>query len=130
MHVSDADQTHVLGVVASWSLAGWGAGVRLRYATGMPRTPVVSALYDARSDAYQPVLGALATTRLPDFVQLDARLERRFALGRLTLDAYLDVQNVTARRNPEEIVYSSDYTRRGYLTGLPTVAVVGARLGF
>jgi TonB family protein len=126
----DYDQTHVLGVVASYEYRGWAAGVRLRYTTGVPRTPVIGAFYDARGDQFQPVFGAQNTIRVPDFVQLDARVEKTFALRRVSLNVFLDVQNVTNRANPEEIVYSYDFTRRAYITGLPALAVFGARLSF
>jgi hypothetical protein len=43
---------------------------------------------------------------------------------------FADVQNVTDRKNAEEIVYSADFKRRGTITGLPTIAVVGGRLEF
>ncbi|MGZ6028562.1 MAG: dTMP kinase [Myxococcaceae bacterium] len=46
------------------------------------------------------------------------------------LTLYLDVENVTAHQNAEEYVYSFDYARRGIITGLPTIAVVGARVDF
>jgi len=105
-------------------------GLRLRYASGFPRTPVVGAFFDARGDQFQPRLGAINATRLPDFVQLDLRIDRTITWSRVALELYLDVQNVTYQRNPEEIVYSRDYTQRRYLTGLPTLAVLGARVLF
>jgi len=40
------------------------------------------------------------------------------------------VQNVTNRANPEELVYNYDFTKRAYITGLPTLAVLGLRLQF
>jgi hypothetical protein len=126
----DYDQTHVLGVVASYELRGWVFGARFRYATGMPRTPVIGAFYDSRGDQYQPVFGPHNSIRVGDFFQLDLRVERGFRIWRTRLTAYLDVQNVTARKNPEELTYSYDFTRRGTITGLPTLAVVGARLVF
>jgi hypothetical protein len=46
------------------------------------------------------------------------------------LRLYLDVQNVTYRRNAEELAYSADYSQRGAITGLPTLAVLGARVTF
>lgn len=127
----DYDQTHVLGVVASYEYRGWIAGVRFRYTSGMPRTPVVGAFYDARGDQYQPIFGAQNSIRIPDFVQLDVRLEKTFTFRRgLSLNLFVDVQNVTNRANAEEIVYDFNFTRRGYITGLPTLAVVGARFQF
>lgn len=56
------------------------------------------------------------------------RLARTFALGKASLETYVDVQNVTNRANPEEIVYSLDYAQRRYITGLPLLPVAGARL--
>jgi TonB family protein len=126
----DYDQTHVLGVVASYEWRGWAAGVRFRYTTGMPRTPVVGAFYDGRGDQYQPIFGAQNTIRIPDFVQLDVRLEKTFSFRRLTLNVFLDVQNVTNRANPEEIVYNPSFTKPAYITGLPTLAVLGLRVQF
>lgn len=126
----DFDQTHALTLVASYAYRGWSFGLRLRYASGLPRTPVVGAFFEARDDQFQPRLGATNTTRLPDFVQLDLRIDRTITWARAALELYLDVQNVTYQRNPEEIVYSRDYTQRRYLTGLPTLAVLGARVLF
>src|SRR5262249_22299758 len=100
----DFDQTHVLGVVASYEFHGWVAGARFRYTSGVPRTPVIGSFYDARGDQFQPVFGAHNSIRLPDFIQLDLRLERTFTFrGGLSLNAYLDVQNITNRKNPEEV---------------------------
>jgi hypothetical protein len=42
----------------------------------------------------------------------------------------LDVQNVTSRKNPEEIAYSADFSKRDYISGLPILAVMGARVEF
>jgi TonB family protein len=126
----DQDQTHVVTAIASYDIgAGFEAGVRLRAATGFPRTPVVGAYYDARVDAYQPVFGAQNSERIPPFFQADARIAKRFTFGKTTeLEIYLDVQNVTDRQNPEEIVYSRDYSQRAFITGLPILPVAGARL--
>jgi hypothetical protein len=126
----DFDQTHVLGVVASYEYRGWAAGVRFRYTSGMPRTPVIGAFYDGRDDQYQPIFGAQNSTRIPDFVQLDVRLEKTFSFRRLSLNVFIDVQNITNRANPEELVYNYDFTKKAYITGLPTLAVLGLRLSF
>jgi len=133
LRLFDFDQTHVLTVVASWAWRGLTVGARFRYTTGFPRTPVVGAYYDARDDRFDPLFGAQNTIRLPAFVQLDARADYAWKLRRATIDVYLDVQNVTDQRNAEEIVYHDDYSnhaRPGYVTGLPTLAVAGARVEF
>ena len=119
----------MLAVVASQEVGRWTFGARFRATSGLPRTEVVGSTYDAKSDRYDPLFGPQNGLRIPAFFQLDAKIERSFALGAgVQLSAFLDVQNVTARQNAEEIVYSNDYRRRDTIRGLPTLAVVGVRL--
>ncbi len=128
----DYDQTHVLTALASYDV-GWGVevGVRARVASGYPRTPVHGSYYDGRKNRYEPVLGDYNTERLPTFYQLDARVAKRFKLGEDNeIEAYLDVQNVTNRENPEEVAYSPDYSEKRYITGLPLLPVLGAKWSF
>jgi hypothetical protein len=125
------DQTHVLSAVASLDLRwGFELGGRFRYTTGYPRTPVTGTYFDVKSGTYEPFFGPINSIRIPDFVQLDVRLSKRFAIAQSTLETYLDVQNVTNRANPEEIVYSLDYSQRRTITGLPILPVLGARLSW
>lgn len=123
----DHDQPHLITLVAGWQRGRWSLGTRVRVASGEPRTEVIGAFVDARSGRYQPILGEHNGLRLPVFAQLDARAERQLDLGGGEFALYLEVQNVSSRRNAEEIVYSADYGDRGYLTGLPVLAVLGAR---
>ncbi len=125
----DGDQPHVLTIVATQELGAWSLGARFRFASGLPRTPVVGSFYDARDDVFQPAFGPQNSTRLPDFWQLDVRVDRSFALGRTArLLVYLEGLNVTDHANAEEYVYNVDFTRRATITGLPAVAVLGARV--
>ncbi|HVZ89892.1 MAG TPA: TonB family protein [Polyangia bacterium] len=127
----DYDQTQALGIVASYQLGhGWDVGTRFRYTTGFPRTPVIGAYYDAANAQYDPVFGAHNSIRIPSFYQLDARLEKSITYRRLKINLFLDVQNITDRQNPEEIIYNYNFTQRAYITGFPTLAIVGARLEF
>lgn len=127
----DYDQPHVLTVVASQAFGAWTVGLRGRYASGNPRTPVIGGVYNARDDRVEPVFGAQNTTRIPPFWQLDLRVERAVRLGQTTRAVlYADVQNVTNRQNAEELVYSADFRRQGSIKGLPLVAVVGGRFEF
>ncbi len=124
----DFDQTHVLTALVSWDLgAGVEIGARFRYATGAPRTPVIGSYFDNRTDQFQPMYGAHNADRLPAFVQLDARVAKRFRVQGGDAEVYLDLQNATDRANAEEIVYSSDFSRRGTIRGLPILPVIGAR---
>ena len=126
--LSDYDQTHVLTAVASYALPkGFEVGARVRASSGFPRTPVLGALYDSRRDLYSPLFGATNSSRIPAFVQVDLRVTKRFPTRFGAFEAYLEVQNVTDRSNDEEIVYTSDYRRKNYLTGFPFLPVFGVR---
>jgi TonB family protein len=127
----DQDQTHVLALLASYDLGkGFEVGSRFRYSTGMPRTPVVGSYLNSLNGYYEPVFGAHNSTRIPAFYQLDVRGEKGFVMQKMKLSVFIDVQNVTNRKNPEEIIYSQDFAQKSYITGLPTLAVAGARLEF
>jgi hypothetical protein len=126
----DYDQTHVATLVASYDFgAGFQAGVRLRYSSGFPRTPVTGGTMNLALDRYEPVFGAQNSIRIPDFVQADVRVSKHFDFSATSkLDIFLDVQNVTDQQNREDIVYNYNYTKQNYITGLPTLPVLGARL--
>lgn len=127
----DYDQTHSLTALGSYDLgAGFEVGLRVRVASGYPRTPVEGAFYDTRTARYEPVLGAYNTTRIPLFFALDARAAKTFDFGTSDLEIYLDVQNVTNQENPEEIAYSPDYSEQRYILGLPILPVLGAKWTF
>jgi len=38
--------------------------------------------------------------------------------------------NITLRDNAEEVVYDADFTDRAFVTGVPFLAVAGARVRF
>lgn len=124
----DEDRTHALAAVASYERDGWGVGARFRATTGAPRTPVVGSFHEVTSGQMEPVFGTQNSTRLPAFYQLDVRLGKKVVWPRATLEVYLDVLNVTFHKNAEEIVYSHDWAQKGYITGLPILAVLGARV--
>jgi TonB family protein len=122
----DYDQTHVFTALGSYDLGhGFEVGARFRYATGYPRTPVIGHYQDAY---YEPIFGPHNSIRIPPFYALDVRVSKRLKIGRADCEVYLDVQNVTDHPNPEEIVYNTDYTQRGYITGMPILPVIGARV--
>jgi hypothetical protein len=125
----DADQTHNLSAVASWRI-GWGfdVGARFRWSSGFPRTPVLGAYYDARTGAYDPIYGERNSIRLPDFIDLSLRVGYTHHFEWATVEAFLDVQNVLNRRNAEEILHTSDFSRSDFITGVPILPVLGVRL--
>ena len=95
----------------------------------MPRTPVTGSFADLRDgDDAADLRRAQNSVRLPPFFQLDARVDRTLVAGPVGVTLYLDAQNLTGRRNPEEIVYTRDFTSSAYLTGPPLLVLLGVRI--
>jgi hypothetical protein len=121
------DQPHALTVVGTTELGAWRFGGRFRYTTGNPYTPVAGA-YQKSDASWVAVDGPLLSRRLPDFVQLDIRIDRGWSrpwgtAG--TMNLYIDVQNVVNRHNPEGVTYNKDYTQLSYTSGLPIFPSIG-----
>jgi TonB family protein len=125
------DQTHVLTLVAGYHLP-WeiDVGVRFRYATGNPLTPLRPGVQDADQGVYIPIPARPYSERLPAFVQLDVRIDKRFTFKSWILALYVDVSNVTNHANIEGWSYSYDYTARVNVTSLPIIPSLGIRASF
>jgi TonB family protein len=125
------DQPHNLVALGTWDLPelwdGLAAGFRFRYASGNPYRRVIGAVYDADADAYRPVQEASLGGRVPDFFQLDVRVDKRWTHRTWILSAYLEAQNVTNRKNAEAVAYDHDYSEQGWMTGLPFFPSFGIR---
>ncbi len=122
------DQTHILTVVASYKLPrGFQVGIRFRYVTGNPSTPVVGSYFDSNSAAYRPIAGPEYSTRLADFHQLDLRVDKTWTYNLWKLSVYLDIQNVYNYRSEEGTARNFDFTMQQPITGLPIVPALGIR---
>lgn len=129
MHVFAYDQTHNLTVLGSYDLGrGFQVGSKFRLVSGSPYTPCEGGIQNAAAGTYECIEGAPHSKRIPTFYQLDVRLDKTWKLsenGRIT--AYLDVQNVTNRENPEGVSYNYRYTKTEWQTGLPIIPSLGLR---
>jgi len=120
------DQPHVFTAVATTMIgSSWRVGGRFRFATGNPITPVAAAYFDPAKMEWTAVDGPILSQRLPDFAQLDLRIDHLWRKPHGTWDLYLDVQNVTNASNPEGVTYSNDFMTRHYTTGLPVFPSLG-----
>ncbi len=128
---SQYDQPHNLVIVASYKLPlDFIVGLKLRYTSGPLTRPISAAIYDANGNYFFPIQSPLYSRRLPDFFQLDLRIDKRFVFQDWVFAVYLDVQNVTYSRNVEAVMNSYDYSEQAYLTGLPILPVLGLRAEF
>jgi hypothetical protein len=124
----DYDQTHNLSLAGNYDLgSGWVAGMRFRYVSGDPETPIVGAIYNAGNDSYIPEYGATNSRRRPAFQQLDVRVEKGFTLGPVLLTTYLEVMNAYNAKNVEGQTYSYDFSASEKSTGMPFFPNLGLR---
>ncbi|HEY7954260.1 MAG: hypothetical protein ACHQ17_05540 [Polyangia bacterium] len=94
---ADFDQTHLLNVVLQvrlpWHLM---VGSRLYVATGRPVTLL---------DETNPENTIRNNTRLPDYVQLDLRIDREWIFKKWALSAFLEVLNLTYSESDFGLTY-------------------------
>jgi len=124
----DYDQPFALNFVTSWTVSPmWSLGFRYRYASGLPYTPIDSAVYDGDSDTYIPVAGALNSERFADYQKIDFRMERTWSLRQWNLAAYLELWYVPSANNTMYVVHSFDYSQQVFVAGPSFVPLVGLR---
>lgn len=124
----DFDQTHILTVLGTYKLPrNWEVGFRWRLVSGNPETDVLRGVFNSDIDEFQPVFGAINTSRLPPFHQLDFRIDKRWIYEDWILNAYLDIQNLYDRANPEDRSYNFDFSESTEASGLPILPVIGLR---
>lgn len=122
------DQTHILTAVGSFRLGrGWEVGARFRYVTGRP-APFDRALYVGLTGTSVPAGDEPWLDRIPDFHQLDLRVEKQWThpWGRMVF--YFEILNVYNRINAESVTWDADHTT-AYPSGvfLPIVPNIGVR---
>ncbi|HYI00725.1 TonB-dependent receptor domain-containing protein, partial [Hyalangium sp.] len=127
----DSDQTHVLTAIASYKLpAGWEVGARFRFSSGNPLTPIVGARRDDSTDVFVPVFGGVNSQRLPNFHQLDVRIDKNFIFDQWNLNVYVDLTNAYNNPAKEGILYNYNYSESAFLEGLPLLPILGAKGSF
>lgn len=99
-----AFDTRVIGnVAAGYRLSPrWEVSGKFRVATGRPTTPFITTGPDAGQLDFSRYN---AGPRLPAFRALDVRVDRRWAFRGVQLDTYVDVQNVTGRKNVSQYTW-------------------------
>lgn len=108
---SSFDITHTGTASLTANIGDWSMGSTLRYGTGAPRTSVLGG-QGAADGSVEPVYGTLMSERLPAYSRVDARAIRYLRLPGLLVTSFLEVLNVTARRNVSTFTYDPTYTSR------------------
>jgi hypothetical protein len=122
------DQTHILTVLGTYRLPrNWQIGSRFRFVTGNPTTPVVGSVFNAANGRDSPVYGETYSARVPSFHQLDIRIDKLWVYNKWMFNAYVDLQNVYNRENPEAVQYNYNYQRSTVRQGFPIFPIIGLR---
>jgi TonB family protein len=122
------DQTHLLTILGTYRLPrNWQIGSRFRYYTGNPTTPLTGSTFNSTNDRYMPVYGSTYSSRVPAFHQLDIRLDKLWVYNKWMFNAYVDLQNVYNRENPEQMQYNYNYQRATIRQGFPIYPIIGLR---
>lgn len=90
------DTPMIANVVGGWRPnARWEFSGRMRAATGLPYTPTQTS----GPNAGTPDFSRVNAQRLPTFLSVDARVDRRWVVGRTQLVTFIDVGNINGRSN-------------------------------
>ncbi len=117
----ELDQRHNLQLAASLQLTKWRLGARFQLVTGNPYTR------EYANAAGQIIIDPPFAARLPTFMSLDLRADRRWHRCWGDIVFYIDVQNATNRYNVEG--RELDFDERGPfeadIRGLPIIPFIG-----
>jgi hypothetical protein len=127
---ADFDQRHNLVLLLGYKLPRrWTIAGRFRVVTGLPYTPRVGSQFE-NGQWIRPLDGPVNSARLPVFHQLDIRIDRTWVYKRSLVSAYLDVQNLYNRQNPEGVLYNYDFSDTRTVVGVPILPVLGVRVNY
>ncbi len=103
----DYDRTHNFNLVGSYKISNdWQIGIKYSYSTGTPYSPTIGTV--PKDGEYYIVKGEKNSARLPDYHELDLRIDKKFEFDGWTLNIYFDIWNVYNRYNIVEYVYDAD----------------------
>jgi len=141
------DNRYIFNLNGTYNLPrNWSAGMKISYIGGAPYTPydtdkssLVSA-WNAQGKPYYDY-SKYNTERLPNFGQVDVRIDKTYYVGRCMLGFYMDIQNISGSKfkqpdilmstgvieNPTaplaEQRYQMKYIKKESGTILPTIGV-------
>ncbi len=108
----------------------WEAGLKWRYSSGLPDTPVLGTVYDSANNQYLPVYGAVNSVRLPDYQRLDISTSFTTLYDTWQWRVFLEILNVYDHDNVLGWDYNFDYTVRKEVKQLPLFPYLGLEAKF
>lgn len=119
---SSWDNQHLISTTLGYKFGtNWQLGLKYRFAGGTPYTPF--DLNASQQNYYVVGTGVLDYTkinseRLPNFSQLDLRLDKKMNFKRISLDLFVDFQNVlmTVQYSPPYYTFKRNADNTGFET--------------
>ena len=100
------DSRHLSSFTGGYKLPrNWEISARFRFAG---KTPFAPTDLEATLDTYPDIVldySRLGETRLDEFTQLDVRFDKKWNFRRISLDLFLEIQNLLAQSQPEPTEY-------------------------
>lgn len=111
------DNRHLLSLLSGYKFRkNWELGLKYRWQGGVPYTPLdldASRLNYATIGTGVLDNSRLNTLRLGNFSQMDIRIDKKWNFKRLTLDVFVDIQNILNAVNPAPPNYTFQRTADG-----------------
>lgn len=127
---SDYDQPLSMTVVGAYDFGfGWEASGRVQYTSGQPFTPLYG-VYVPNQEYFTSTRGDLNSDRYPYFFRIDTRVQKELTRKWVDWMFYIDVFNLTSRRNPFIATYNYDYSELVDIASLPIIPTIGLEASY
>ena len=121
----DQELKHQVRSSLSWSHPlGLRLSAQIEVSSGLPNTDVTGSVFNAAAQDYDPIFSGLNQDSLPYFLQASFRA----SFDHTRFRVWLDVINASNRNNVEDFVYTSDFSDRRPVYGLPIIPSLGAEI--
>jgi outer membrane receptor for ferrienterochelin and colicin len=130
--LSSNDEPHHLQLLGSWRFPkNWEFGVRTRFVSGKPTSPIIATVENESGKSTGAVYGERNTERNDPFFQVDLRVDKKKIYKKWIMTYYVDLQNVLwpIYKSPEFTYYNYNYTESRKISMIP-LAAFGIRAEF
>lgn len=134
--LSSRDEPHHLQLLGSWKLPkNWDFGVRTRFVSGKPTSPIIGTIENENRKSIRPVYGEQNSERHDPFFQVDVRADKKFERRNWNRDwnltYYVDLQNILwpIYKSPEFTYWNYNYTEKQKVAMIPMIST-GVRAEF
>ncbi len=131
-HVYDYDQPNIATVVASYKInPGWEVGLKWRYSSGLPDTPITGSTYSPVTidglvySRYSAIYGPVNSSRLPDYQRLDLSTSFATVYNTWQWRFYIEILNVLNHPNVFAYDYNEDYSSKTAINQIPFLPYIG-----